>query len=92
MPDLATLVSLLPLPGRDRFQLVLENIALRHQLAVYTRSVGPPNTRDRDRIFWHTLMRVLPEWREALVVVQPGTVIRWQRRGFRYDWRSKSRS
>lgn len=92
MPDLAALASLLGLLSRDRTQLVLENIALRHQLAVYKRSVGRPNISDRDRIFWLTIMRMLRSWRDALVVVQPATVIKWHRNGFRYDWRRKSRS
>jgi len=82
MPDVAALVSLLRLATKDRSQLVLENIAPRHRLAVYKRSVGRPNIRDRDRIFWLTLMRVLREWREALVMVQPDTVVRWHRRSF----------
>ncbi len=92
MPDLAALNSLLRLASKDRTQLVLENIALRQQLAVYERSVGPPNITDRDRIFWLTVMRMLREWRDALVIVQPATVIQWHRNGFRYYWRRKSRS
>ena len=71
---------------------MLENIALRHQLAEYKRSVGRPNITDRDRIFWLTVMRMLREWRDALVIVQPATVIKWHRKGFRYYWRRKSRS
>ena len=39
MPDLALLVALLQLAVKDRTQLTLENIALRHQLAAYKRSV-----------------------------------------------------
>lgn len=92
MTDLVALVSLLHLAAKDRSQLVLENTALRHQLAVYKRSVGRPNITDRDRIFWLTLMRVLREWREALVIVQPTTVIKWHRNGIRCYWRRKSRS
>ncbi len=92
MPDFAALVSVLRLAGRDRAQLVLENIALRQQLAVYKRSVGRPNINDRDRIFWLTVMRLLRDWRDALVIVQPATVIKWHRRGFRHYWRRKSRS
>ena len=42
MPDLASLISLLQLAMKDRTQLALENIALRHQLAVYKRSVTNP--------------------------------------------------
>ena len=81
MSDLATLVSLLQLAVKDRTQLALENIALRHQLAVYKRSVKRPNIRDGDRIFWLTVVRVLKEWRQALVFVQPETVIKWHRKG-----------
>ena len=92
MPDLAAVVSLLRLATKDRTQLVLENIALRHQLAIYKRSVGRPNISDRDRIFWLTVMRMLRSWRDALVIVQPATVIKWHRNGFRYYWRRKSRS
>ncbi len=61
MPDLALLVNLLQLVVKDRTQLALENIALRHQLAVYKRSVKRPNINDGDRIFWLTVMRMLKE-------------------------------
>ena len=73
MPELAALVSLLRLATRDRTQLVLENIALRQQLAVYKRSVGRANVTDRDRFFWLTVMRMLRGWRDAIVIVQPAT-------------------
>ena len=46
MPDLALLVNLLQLAVKDRTQLALENIALRHQLAIYKRSVKRPNIND----------------------------------------------
>ena len=92
MPDLAALISLLQLAVKDRTQLALENIAFRHQLAVYKRSVQRPRIEDRDRIFWLAVMRMLREWREALVFVTPATVVRWHRQGFRYYWRWKSRA
>ena len=92
MPDLALLVNLLQLAVKDRTQLALENIALRHQLAVYKRSVKRPRIADRDRIFWLAVMRMLREWREALVFVKPETAVRWHRQGFRYYWRWKSRA
>ena len=47
MPDLALLVSLLKLATKDRTQLALENTALRHQLAVYKRSVKRPSSGHR---------------------------------------------
>ncbi len=54
MPDLSLLVNLLQLAVKDRTQLALENIALRHQLAVYERSVKRPNIKDGNCIFWFT--------------------------------------
>lgn len=71
MPDFTKVVALLQLAVKDRTQLVLENIALRHQLAVYMRSVKRPNIKDGDRIFWLTVMRMLRDWRQAVVFVQP---------------------
>ena len=61
MPDLTALVTLLRLATKDRAQLVPENVALRHQLAVYKCCAGRPNITDRDRIFWLTVMRMLKE-------------------------------
>jgi putative transposase len=75
-----------------RKQLVLENLALRQQLAVFQRSGKVPMLRDRDRMFWIVLKRWLPKWKQALFVVQPETVIGWHRRGFRSYWRRKSAS
>ena len=92
MPDLTLLVNLLQIAIKDRTQLALGNIALRHQLAVYKRSVKRPRIEDRDRFFWLAVMRMLREWREALVFVKPETVVRWHRQGFRYYWRWKSRA
>ena len=92
MPEYAQFVVRLRRATNSRTQFTLENVALRQQLAVYKRSVGRPNINDRDRIFWLTVMRMLREWRDALVIVQPATVIKWHRKGFRYYWRRKSRS
>ena len=92
MPDFALLINLLQLAVKNRTQLALENIALRHQLAVYKRSVKRPNINDSDRIFWLTVMRMLKDWRNALVFVQPDTVVRWRRKGFKHYWRKKSRA
>ena len=56
--------------------LVVENLALRQQLAVCKQSVKRPRLRLRDRVFWVLLSRLWPNWRSALAVVQPETVIR----------------
>jgi len=70
----------------------LENIILRHQLAVLQRSVGRPRLRRRDRIFWVGLSRLWPGWRSSLVLVQPATVLAWHRQGFQLYWRWKSKT
>ena len=44
-----------------------------------------------DRVFWLALRRCWPRWKETLAIVQPETVIRWHREGFRRYWRWKSR-
>jgi putative transposase len=71
--------------------VTLENVALRHQLAVLQRSVGRPRLRRRDRIFWVCLSRLWANWRASLIVVRPTTVVAWHRHGFRLYWRWKSR-
>src|SRR5215831_7157107 len=69
-------------------QVALENIALRHQLSVFTREKKRPRLRDRDRLFWIALKKIWKDWRSALEFVQPETVTGWQRTRFkRYWWR-----
>ena len=57
--------------------VALENVVLRHQLAVLQRSVRRPRLRRRDRIFWTGLSRLWAGWRSSLVIVQPATVLAW---------------
>src|SRR5262245_4349122 len=87
---LIVVVRALTLVLRGRRELVLENVALRQQLAAYHRT-----TRCRlwlrDRFLWMALARVWPNWRTALVVVQPDTVIRWHRDWLRRRWTRRSR-
>jgi hypothetical protein len=71
-------------------QLALENLALRQQLAVYKRLAPRPKLRPADRLFWAGLARVWTSWRQALVIVSPDTVLRWQRRRFREYWTRRS--
>jgi putative transposase len=71
----------------------IEILALRHQLAVLQRQTTKrPSLRSADRLLWVLLSRVWMEWRSALVIVKPATVIGWQRKGFRLYWRWKSRA
>src|SRR5207247_4633034 len=71
--------------------VALENVALRHQLAVMQRSVGRPRLHRRDRLFWVGLSKLWAGWRASLVIVQPATVLAWHRQGFQLYWRWKSR-
>src|SRR5216117_782816 len=83
---LLRLLRLLPLFCCAHRHLALENLALRHQLAVYKKTVARPKVRRSDRLFWVALSRVWAGWRQALVIVSPNTVLRWQRRRFREHW------
>jgi transposase InsO family protein len=85
---LSSVLRAMPL---DRQRLALENLALRQQVAVLRRGVTRPRLEDKDRIFWIGLMRMLDTWREALLIVQPETVIKWHRRGWKHYWRRKSK-
>ena len=60
---------------RSHQSLRLENMALRHQLAVYQHTVKRPKLRPADRLFWNWLSRLWSGWQEALAFVQPRTVI-----------------
>jgi hypothetical protein len=69
----------------------LENVALRHQLAILQRSVRRPRFRRRDRILLLGFARLWPGWRDSLLIVRPATVLAWHRKGFQLYWRWKSR-
>jgi len=72
--------------------LLLENLALRHQLAVLKRQARKPKLRSADRLLWVGLRRIWPHWQQALLLFQPQTIIAWHRLGFRLFWRWKSRT
>ena len=76
---------------RTHRTLVLENLALRHQLAVLQRTARRPRLRCSDRVFWVLLTRLWHGWAEVVAIVQLDTVARWQRAGFRLFWTWKSR-
>src|SRR6267143_6699852 len=84
------LLRLLPFLFGGHRQLALESLALRQQLAVYKRTVTRPPLRRTDRLFWVGLARVWAGWRQALTIVTPETVLRWQRRRFRRHWTALS--
>ena len=90
---LTALVVLLRSVGlicRGHRAIALENLALRQQLAALTRTVKRPQLRTRDRLFWVLLAKGWREWRTALIVVQPDTVVRWHRQWLRRQWARRS--
>ncbi len=78
---------------QSRASLQMEILALRHQLAVLHRTARKrPALSSADRLFWVLLSWVWSNWRSALLIVKPETVIGWHRKGFRLYWTWKSRA
>jgi len=89
---LVSLISTLLVSFRSRLALQAEILALRHPLNILQRSSNQRRRlRASDRILWVWLSQLWSDWRSALLIVKPETVIRWHRQGFRLYWRSKSR-
>ena len=82
-----TLVRLL----RVRRSLLLENLALRQQLAVLKRRHPRPRLDLLDKLFWVSIRRFWSRWQQSLIAVTPETVVRWHRGGFRLYWKLISR-
>src|SRR6266851_1797216 len=89
MRDAFRTVAVLRSALSARRDLLLEILALRHQLGVLARS--DRRFRPSERLLWVCLRRLWPRWRDALVLVQPATVARWHRQGFRGCWSRHSR-
>ncbi len=91
-PTRASLVSgsLRDLP-RTRPQLIAENALLRQQLIVLNRRVKRPRLTAGDRSLLVLLASRVRTWKNALLIVQPETLLRWHRQGFRLCWRRTSR-
>jgi transposase InsO family protein len=85
---IGTLVRLL----RARRSLLLENLALRQQLAVLKRRHPRPRLELLDKLFWVAVRRFWSGWKQALLVVSPETVVRWHRSGFALYWRAISKA
>ena len=87
----ATALQYMVFCNRPNQKLAAENLFLRKQLALYQeREIKPRRADDATRVAIVWLSRAF-NWREALVVVRPATLIRWHREGFRLFWKLKSR-
>jgi putative transposase len=87
---LLLLLRAIALACRGHREVVLENIALRHQLRTVQRRVKRPRICPSDRMFWVLFASAWRGWRSALVLVQPDTVLRWHRDWLRRRWGRRS--
>jgi hypothetical protein len=87
------LFRLLVLPSGPEPRPEAENAALRQQVAILQRKVrGRVQLTNSDRLFFVLLYRWFPSALKAMTIIQPETLVRWHRAGFRYYWRWKSRN
>ncbi len=77
---------------RSKGALIAENALLRQQLVVLQRSVKRVHCTPADRVLLVVLASRVRAWRQALLIVQPETLLRWHRQGFRLFWRRTSRA
>jgi type II secretory pathway pseudopilin PulG len=86
------ILTALASPFKSKSRLEAENAALRHQLIVLRRKVrGRVRLTNNDRWFLIQLYRWFPSISQVLTIVQPETIVRWHRAGFRRYWRWKYR-
>jgi len=85
-------VALARLLFRSRLELMVESLALRQQLGIRKHQRPRPRLAPWDRLFWVALRGAWHNWANVLIVVEPDTVVGWQRRGFRLFWRWISRA
>ena len=85
MPALVSLLAIFRDSFRTRVALQAEILALRHQLLIFQRKNQKQRLRlsVADRLLWVWLSRVWTDWRSALRIVKPESVIAWHRKGFR---------
>jgi len=67
------------------------DLSLRQQLATYAQRRSKARLTPLDRTFWVALSRLWPHSKEALVILEPDTVVRWHRKDFRLYWRTLSK-
>src|SRR5665811_475504 len=86
-------LAVLASPSKSKSRLEAENAVFRHQLIVLRRKVhGRVRLANNDRWFLIQLYRWFSSILQVLTIVQPETLVRWHRAGFRYYWRWKSRA
>src|SRR4030081_873513 len=88
---LCFVLAVLASPFKSNLRLEAENAVLRHQLNVVRRRLpGRVRLTNNDRWVFIQLYRWFPFILQVLKIIRPGTLVRWQRAGFRCYWRWKS--
>jgi putative transposase len=77
---------------RSKSELVAENALLRQQLIILRRQIKRPACTKKDRLILVLLARASRTWKQALLIVQPETLLRWHRQGFQLYWKYTSRA
>src|SRR5712664_4995727 len=86
-------LAVLASPFKSKLRLEAENAVLQHQLIVMRRSLyGRVRLTNNDRWFLVKMYRWFPSILKVVTIVQPETLVRWHRAGFRRYWRWKSNS
>ncbi len=78
--------------SRSKSELVAENALLRKPLIILRRQVKRSACTRTDRMLLVLLARTVRSWKQALFIVQPETLLRWHRQGFKLLWKYKSRA
>jgi putative transposase len=78
--------------ARSTSELVAANALLRQQLILLRRQVKRPACTRTDRMLLVLLARMARTWKQALFIIQPETLLRWHRQGFKPYWKYKSRA
>ena len=76
---------------KSKPELIVENAFLRQQLIVVTRHAKPPKLAPKDRGLLVLLASRVRDWKNALLIVKPDTLLKWHRQGFKLFWRHKSK-
>jgi putative transposase len=77
---------------RSKADLIAENALLRQQLIVLHCQIKKPACSQSDRLWLVLLVSRVKNWKDALLIFKPDTLLRWHRQGFRLFWKSKSRN
>ena len=64
---------------RSKSELMAENALLHQQLIVFTRQIKRPQLTQHDRLRLVFLASLVSQWKEALIIVKPDTLVKWHR-------------